>query len=107
MTNEYNNSKQLAYPGVYQNDNEIIPHSPRRQFGFAQPSETTNNRTIEIDSMRNMSIDQIVDLYKNGYRIETSPTHTIETASDGITVSDGIIMLIGVCALVYILLKRY
>lgn len=38
-----------------------------------QYNEITNGRIIELDSMRDMSIDQIVELYRNGYRIETPP----------------------------------
>ena len=66
----------MAYPGVYPDDDKIIPHSPRREFGFASPiSEMTTDRIIRLESMRNMSIDQIVDLYKDGYKIEdVSPT---------------------------------
>jgi hypothetical protein len=51
--------------------------------------------------MRHMSIDQIVKLYKDGYRIEdTSPT--IATAQDGIYISTGALILgIGLVALIY------
>jgi len=102
-----NNVQQLAYPGVYPNENETIPYSPRRrQFDFMH--ETTNDRTIKLESMKDMSIDQIVELYKNGYRIEemsqTSQTSTIKTAD--ITVSSGAIFLIGAGILAYIILKR-
>lgn len=103
---EYNNLKGLAYPGVYPNENETIPYSPRRQFDFMQPG-TTNGKTITLESMRYMSTDQIVELYRNGYRIETSPTPTIETASNGIVISDGILILLGVGAFFYILTKRH
>ncbi len=104
MTNEYIN-QQLAYPGVYQNENETIPYSPRKGFGFMQPN-TTGDRMIELESMKNMSIDQIVELYKDGYRIETSQTPTIETATTGISVSSDVLALIGVGIIGYIIIKR-
>lgn len=105
MTTEYNNSKQLAYPGVYQDENETIPYSPRREFGFMQQN-TTSDRSINLESMRDMSIDQIVELYKDGYRIETSQTSTIVTASNGISVSSDAILLIGAGLLIYMFLRR-
>lgn len=94
--------QQAAYPGVFPDENKIIPYSPRRkQFKFM------DNMTIKLDSMKDMSIDQIVELYKNGYRIEEmSQTSTIATASSDITVSSGAIFLIGAAVLIYMLLKR-
>ncbi len=100
MTNEYENTQQLAYPGVYPNENEIIPYSPRREFQF-MPS----NKTITLDSMRDMSIDQIVELYKNGSRIETSTT-SIMTATNDITVSSSAILLIGAGVLLYLMIRK-
>lgn len=29
--------EELAFPGIYPDENEIIPYSPRRKFGFASP----------------------------------------------------------------------
>ena len=67
----------------------------------------SNNGTITVESMRNMSVDQIVELYKNGYRIETSPTTKIETATSGITVSSDILMLAGIGIMAYLfIIKR-
>ena len=37
-------------------------------------NDDSKDRIIEIDLMKNMSIDQIIELYKNGYKIETFPT---------------------------------
>lgn len=107
MTNEI--TQQLAYPGVYQDENKIIPYSPRRkEFDFMQSREITNDKTIKLESMRDMSIDQIVELYKNGFRIEDMSqkfqTSTIATASN-VNVSSGTLLLIGAGVLVYILLK--
>lgn len=98
----------LAYPGVYADENEIIPYSPRRKFGFAS-NETEESldesKIIKLESMRHMSIDQIVQLYKYGYKIEdTSPT--IETAQGGIYISTGALLLgVGIIALIYYIKK--
>ena len=98
---------EVPNPGIYPKDSELIPYYPRREFQFMPSDETTNNGNITIDSMRDMSVDQIVELYKNGYRIEnTSPTHQIATAQDGISISSGAILLIGMGLLAYTLLKR-
>jgi hypothetical protein len=106
----------LAYPGLYPDENTIIPYSPRKRFGFVSPiSGTTfdNNeellyksKIIKLESMRNMSIDQIIELYKNGYRIDDiSPT--IETAQGGIYISTGALLLgVGIIALIYYLKNK-
>lgn len=103
-------TQQLAYPGVYAKDSDIIPYSPRKQFRFMDPNDMTNGKTITLESMRNMPIEQIVELYKNGYSIEgmsqASPTAKIEKASNDITVSSSAILLIGVGVLAYIILKK-
>lgn len=98
----------MVYPGIYPDDDKIIPYSPRREFGFVSPiseMEVTTDKIIRLESMKNMSIDQIVGLYKYGYKIEdTSPT--IVTAQDGIYISTGAILLgIGLVALFYYLKK--
>jgi hypothetical protein len=104
MIEEYN-EQQLAYPGVYPDDNDILPYSPRRQFGFAQ----SNNMTLKLEQMREMSIDQIVELYKNGFRIEdvSGSSHTIATAQGGITISGDAILLIGIGVLAYMYLRKH
>lgn len=102
----------MAYPGVYPDDDKIIPHSPRREFGFASPiSEITTDKIIKLESMKNMPIDQIVDLYKDGYKIEdtspTSPTSpTIATAQGGVSISAGALLLIGIGILAYLYIKK-
>lgn len=105
----------LAYPGVYADENEIIPYSPRRKFGFTSPISDIasgkieefldESKIIKLESMRHMSIDQIVQLYKYGYKIEdTSPT--IETAQGGIYISTGALLLgVGIIALIYYIKK--
>ena len=99
----------MAYPGVYPDDDKIIPHSPRREFGFASPiSEITTDKIIKLESMKNMPIDQIVDLYKDGYKIEdTSPTSpTIATVQGGVSISTGALLLIGIGILAYLYIKK-
>lgn len=105
MINE--NWQQLAHPNVYTDENEIIPYSPRGKFGFMHPTDTTNGMTIKLESMKDMSIDQIVELYKKGFRIEDSaPISQILTAQNGITISSGALLLIGIGIFAYLLLKR-
>ena len=97
---------EVAYPRTYENENKTIPYSPRGQFGFMNPTDNANGTMIKLESMKDMSIDQIVELYKSGYRIEsTSPSHKIET-TDGITISSGSILLIGIGVFAYMFLKR-
>lgn len=96
-------------PGIYPNIDEVIPHSPRRQFGFASSVlEETSDKIIKLESMENMSIDYIVDLYKNGYRIEESVSNlspNIVTAQ-GISVSTGALFLIGLGVFAYLIYKK-
>lgn len=116
MVNEY---KDLAYPGVYPDENKIIPYSPRRRFGF-----TGADKIIDLESMKNMSIDQIIGLYKLGYTISTTenavPPDGIEQyerdrkygfaglgSQSGIYISTGAILLgIGLVALLYYLKRK-
>lgn len=94
----------MTYPGVYPDENDIIPYSPRRRFGFVSP--TSGTKIIELGSMRDMSVDQIVELYKDGYRIEdTSPT--IVSTQGGIYISSGALLLgVGIIALIYYLKSK-
>ena len=97
----------MAYPGVYPRDDDIIPYSPRREFGFASPiSEIITDKIIKLESMRNMSIDQIVDLYKDGYKIEDK-SPTIVTAQGGVYISTGALLVgVGLVALFYYLKNK-
>lgn len=80
--------ESLAYPGVYPNENEIIPYSKNKRFGFTSP----DNKFIKLESMKDMSIDQLIELYKDGYKIEnTSPTIV---TTQGISISTGSLFLI-------------
>lgn len=94
-----------ADPGIYPKDSDIIPYSPRTQFKF-MPSDQQSNMTISIDSMRNMSTDEIVELYRKGYRLDSGPIQTqlspnINTAANDITVSTDALVLIGIGILAY------
>ncbi len=98
--------QNMAYPGVYPDENDIIPYSPRRKFGF-----TSSDKTMKLESMKDMSIDQIIGLYRDGYILEDiSPTNTqiidvstIKTAQ-GITISTGaLILIIGTVGLIWYL----
>lgn len=96
-------------PGIYPNIDNVIPHSPRRQFGFASSmSEETSDKIIKLESMENMSIDEIVDLYNNGYRIEDSTNNLSPdiVAAQGITVSTGALFLIGLGVVAYLAYKE-
>ena len=71
----YRIEENLAYPGVYQDENEIIPYSPRGKFGFMVPSETMSNKKIL-------------------------------TAQNGVTIGTGALLLIGLGAFLYLILKK-
>ena len=106
MSNEYENLQQLSYPKLYPNENDIIPYSPRKQFRFMDSNNPLDDKTIKLESMQNMSIDQIIGLYKNGFTIEDSSPSQIMTASNDITVSSDAILLIGIGIFAYMMLKR-
>jgi len=58
----------------YPEDDKIIPYSPRRRFGFVSPIYgKMTAKIINLESMQDMSIDQIVALYRDGYIIEGLP----------------------------------
>lgn len=97
----YRIEENLGYPGVYPDENKIIPYSPRGKFGFA------SDKIIKLESIKNMSIDQIIELYKDGYRIEETLNPTqIKTAQNGITISSGALLLIGLGIFAYIVIKK-
>lgn len=72
------------------------------------------SKIIKLESIRYMSIDQIIQLYKYGYKIEdTSPipapsiAPSIETAQGGIYISTGALLLgVGIIALIYYLKRK-
>lgn len=91
-------------PGIYPKDSDIIPYSPRKQFKFM----SSEDMTISLDTMRDMSTDQIVELYKQGYRLEDmAPTQAsrIETAN-GISVSSDVLLIVGIGVLAYIFIIK-
>ena len=97
MTDE--NLDQLGFPGVFTDESKIIPYSPRKQFKFMDTA------TIKLESMKGMSIDQIVELYKNGYRIEDASSEPKIMTQD-VTVSTGSLFLIGLGLVAYLILKK-
>ena len=40
----------MAYPGVYPDDDKIIPHSPRREFGFASKIEDVQKMSKQVNN---------------------------------------------------------
>lgn len=110
----------MAYPGLYPDENKIIPYSPRRKFGFTSPMyDAPNSKIIDVESMKNMPIDQIVGLYKEGYTIleenviippdvvdererDRKFGFTGQGSQGGVYISTGAIMLgVGLIALLY------
>jgi hypothetical protein len=56
-----------------------------------------------------MSIDEIVNMYRNGYTVEENVTNLnpkIVSAQDGIAVSTGAMLLIGLGIVAYMYLKK-
>lgn len=109
----------MTYPGLYPDENKIIPYSPRRRFGFASPTHgASNTKAIDLESMKNMPIDQIVGLYREGYTIleeNIVPPDVIDDrerdrkfgfagqgSQGGVYISTGVILLgVGLIALLY------
>lgn len=74
-------------------------------------------KVLTIDEIRNMSIDNIISMYRDGYTIEENVNNTVEenvnnlspkivSAQDGINVSTGAILIIGIGVLAFLYLKR-
>lgn len=66
------------------------------------------NKTLTVSDIQGMSTDHIVDLYRNGYRIEdntNSLNHNI-VSTQGISISTGVIFLIGLGILAYLIYKK-
>jgi len=67
------------------------------------------NNVLTINEMKNMSIDEIVNMYRNGYKVEENVTNLnpkIVSAQDGIAVSTGAMLLIGLGIVAYMYLKK-
>lgn len=60
------------------------------------------DKILSLDQIKNMPIDNIVQLYKDGHRIETQEQIV---SAQGITISTGAILLLGLGALAFIMLK--
>lgn len=94
---------------IYPKIDDVVPRSPRRRFGFASPMlEDTSDKIITIESMESMSIDEIVNLYQNGYRVEENINNLSPNivAAQGITVSTGALFLIGLGVVAYFAYKE-
>ncbi len=105
MANGYTGIEGLDRSGLYPDADKIIPYSPRGKFGF-----TSADRTIKLESMRNMPIDQIIQLYKDGYTVESgnednSLSPDIKTAQ-GVTISNTAILLIGLGLVGYLVYTK-
>jgi hypothetical protein len=70
------------------------------------------NNVITLNEMQSMNIDDIIDLYRNGYTIEENVNEKNisdldpKIVSADISVSTGSLFLIGAAVLIYVLLRR-
>jgi hypothetical protein len=104
-------------PGIYPRADDIIPYSPRKKFGFA-------SNQIPLETMKGMSLDKLIQLYKNGYTISdenevlsslssfpnSSQTNSLNqkiVSAQGVTISDTALILIGIAALGYFVYKKF
>lgn len=71
--------EEAAYPGVYEDENKIIPYSPRGKFGF---------------------------MVHTSHTPETMSNKKILTAQNGLTISTGALLLVGIGAFLYLILKK-
>ena len=73
------------------------------------------SKVLTINEMQNMSIDNIISMYRDGYTIGENESNIVEennlspkivSAQDGISVSTGAILIIGIGILAFLYLKR-
>lgn len=66
------------------------------------------SKVLSPEEMKNMSIDDIVNLYRNGYMIEENVNNLVPeiVSEQGITVSTGSLLLIGLGVLAYMFIKK-
>lgn len=65
------------------------------------------NNILTLEEMRNMNIDDIIGLYRNGYTIEENVNNLEpKIVSADISISTGSLFLLGVGVLAYIFLIR-
>lgn len=65
------------------------------------------DKVLTLEEMHNMNIDNIIDLYRNGYTIEENVNNLEpKIVSADISVSTGSLFLIGAAALVYLVFLR-
>ena len=66
------------------------------------------SNVLSLEEMKNMSIDDIVNLYRDGYTIEENINNLGPeiVSAQGITVSTGSLLLIGLGVLAYMFIKK-
>lgn len=65
------------------------------------------NKILKLDEMKNMSIDDIVIMYRDGYIIEENvDSMNPKIVSADISVSTGSLLLIGLGIMAYLYLKK-
>lgn len=66
------------------------------------------SNVLSLEEMKNMSIDDIVNLYRDGYMIEENVNSLGPeiVSAQGVTVSTGSLLLIGLGVLAYIFIKK-
>jgi len=73
------------------------------------------SKVLTINEMQNMSIDNIISMYRDGYTIGENESNIVEennlspkivSAQDGVSVSTGAILIIGIGILAFLYLKR-
>lgn len=66
------------------------------------------NKILKLDEMKNMSIDDIVIMYRDGYIIEENvDSMNPKIVSADISVSTGSLLLIGLGIMAYLYLKKW
>lgn len=63
---------------------------------------------LSLEEMKNMSIDDIVNLYRDGYMIEENVSNLGPeiVSAQGITVSTGSLLLVGLGVLAYMFIRK-
>ncbi len=70
------------------------------------------SQILTLEQIRNMSTDDIVNAYRNGYTLEQNSNNVedlnnkIVSAQDGVTVSTGALLLIGLGVVAYMFIKQ-
>lgn len=65
------------------------------------------SNVLTLDEMRNMNIDDIIALYRNGYKIEENVNNLEHRmVSTDVSVSTSSLFLIGAAVLIYMFIRR-